>query len=100
ELRELALHLIATHHGHARPSIPAHDEGEIFADALEQDALEAALRYVRMQRRWGPWGLAWLEAPPGRQDSPLPGKGFDHQNLLPQANQSPDQPGVWQPRTP
>ena len=45
-------------------------------------------------------GLAWLEAPPGRQDSPLPGKGIDRQNLLPQANRSPDQPGVWQPRTP
>jgi hypothetical protein len=45
-------------------------------------------------------GLSWLEAPPGRQDSPLPGKGLGHQNLLPQANRSPDQLGVWQPQTP
>jgi hypothetical protein len=45
-------------------------------------------------------GLAWLEAPPGRQDSPLPGKGIDQHNLLPQANRLADQPGVWQPRTP
>jgi CRISPR-associated endonuclease/helicase Cas3 len=21
-----------------------------------------ALRFVRLQERWGPWGLAWLEA--------------------------------------
>jgi hypothetical protein len=45
-------------------------------------------------------GLAYLEAPPGRQDSPLPGKGFGQQNLLPQANRSADQPGLWQPLTP
>ncbi|MBF0375468.1 MAG: hypothetical protein HQL39_18910, partial [Alphaproteobacteria bacterium] len=25
-------------------------------------AREAALRFVRLQRRWGPWGLAWWEA--------------------------------------
>lgn len=62
EHRDLALHLIASHHGRARPSILAEDEEEIFPAVLEQDALEAAIRYVRLQRRWGPWGLAWLEA--------------------------------------
>ena len=62
DLRELALHLIAAHHGRARPSIPAEDEEEIFKEVLDQDALDAALRYIRLQRRWGPWGLAWLEA--------------------------------------
>ena len=62
DLRDLALHLIASHHGRARPDIPAEDEEELFPAVLEQDALDAALRYVRLQRRWGPWGLAWLEA--------------------------------------
>jgi CRISPR-associated endonuclease/helicase Cas3 len=61
-LRELALHLIASHHGRARPTILAEDEEEIFEDALARDALEAALRCIRLQRAWGPWGLAWLEA--------------------------------------
>ncbi|MGE0008579.1 MAG: type I-U CRISPR-associated helicase/endonuclease Cas3 [Parvibaculaceae bacterium] len=62
DLRDLALHAIASHHGRGRPTIPAADEEEFFAAVLEQDALDAALRYVRLQRRWGPWGLAWIEA--------------------------------------
>jgi CRISPR-associated endonuclease/helicase Cas3 len=62
EHRDLALHLIASHHGRARPSILAEDEEEIFPAVLDEDALQAAIRYVRLQRRWGPWGLAWLEA--------------------------------------
>jgi len=62
EHRDLALHLIASHHGRARPAIPAEDEEEIFPAVLDEDALQAAARYVRLQHRWGPWGLAWLEA--------------------------------------
>jgi CRISPR-associated endonuclease/helicase Cas3 len=54
--------MIASHHGRARPTILAADEEEFFPTVLEQDALDAALRYVRLQRKWGPWGLAWLEA--------------------------------------
>ena len=62
--RELALHLIAAHHGRARPFIPAIDEDEkdVFGVILSETAFEAARRYVRLQREWGPWGLAWLEA--------------------------------------
>jgi CRISPR-associated endonuclease/helicase Cas3 len=59
EQHELALHLIAAHHGHARPAIPAVDEAVPSSNAL---AREAALRFARLQRRWGPWGLAWWEA--------------------------------------
>jgi CRISPR-associated endonuclease/helicase Cas3 len=70
ELRELMLHLIASHHGRARPFMPAKDrqvpckgkDEQEFPAELEQDALDAALRYIRLQRRWGPWVLAWLEA--------------------------------------
>ncbi|MDW8262703.1 MAG: CRISPR-associated endonuclease Cas3'', partial [Phycisphaerales bacterium] len=60
--RELVLHLIAAHHGSARPvlSIEACD----FAppSVLQEKGVEAALRFARLQRAWGPWGLAWCEA--------------------------------------
>jgi CRISPR-associated endonuclease/helicase Cas3 len=61
ELRDLALHLVAAHHGHARPVIPPIDPAAP-PSALKARAQEAALRFARLQRRWGPWGLAWWEA--------------------------------------
>lgn len=60
-LRDLALHLIAAHHGQARPLITAYDPDEP-PSALEGRAREVALRFARLQKRWGPWGLAWWEA--------------------------------------
>jgi CRISPR-associated endonuclease/helicase Cas3 len=66
DLRDLALHLIAAHHGHARPTITPFDPGRPDAwetrAAQEERARESALRFARLQRRYGPWGLAWLEA--------------------------------------
>ncbi|MDZ3836910.1 MAG: type I-U CRISPR-associated helicase/endonuclease Cas3 [Rhodospirillales bacterium] len=61
ELRELALHLIAAHHGHARPVIAPADPAEP-PSASEARARDVALRFARLQRDWGPWGLAWWEA--------------------------------------
>ena len=29
---------------------------------LEERACAVALRFARLQKRWGPWGLAWWEA--------------------------------------
>jgi CRISPR-associated endonuclease/helicase Cas3 len=29
---------------------------------LEENTTEIALRFARLQKRWGPWGLAWWEA--------------------------------------
>ncbi|MCY4515412.1 MAG: type I-U CRISPR-associated helicase/endonuclease Cas3, partial [Candidatus Tectomicrobia bacterium] len=60
-LQELALHLIAAHHGWARPviSIRGGNEPPSF---LEKRARDVALRFARLQKRWGPWGLAWWEA--------------------------------------
>jgi len=59
--RDLMLHLVATHHGNARPLIhavdPLHPPSQ-----LKHVAQKAALRFARLQKRYGPWGLAWLEA--------------------------------------
>jgi CRISPR-associated endonuclease/helicase Cas3 len=61
DLQDLALHLIAAHHGFARPVIST--EGcEEPPSVLENRAREVALRFARLQKRWGPWGLAWWEA--------------------------------------
>jgi CRISPR-associated endonuclease/helicase Cas3 len=61
DLRDLALHLIAAHHGFARPVIGIGGCEDAPPSALEERAREVALRFARLQRRWGPWGLAWWE---------------------------------------
>lgn len=61
QARDLALHLIVAHHGFARPVIFAFDP-EAPPSLTEERAREVALRYARLQKRWGPWGLAWWEA--------------------------------------
>ncbi len=62
EWRELVLHLIADHHGQARPVIDTSGCEDAPPSALEARARNVALRFARLQRRWGPWGLAWWEA--------------------------------------
>lgn len=54
DLQDLALHMIVAHHGYGRPLIK--HRGDI------ERAGEVALRFAGLQRRWGPWGLAWWEA--------------------------------------
>lgn len=61
-LRDLALHLIASHHGFARPVISTRSCEDAPPSVLEVRAEETALRFARLQKRWGPWGLAWWEA--------------------------------------
>jgi CRISPR-associated endonuclease/helicase Cas3 len=61
DLQDLLLHLVAAHHGNARPLISARN-AEGAGVAPEARELEVALRFERLQRRWGPWGLAWWEA--------------------------------------
>lgn len=58
---DLALHLITAHHGRGRPTIHAYDPGQL-PSASAPLARDIALRFARLQRTWGPWGLAWLEA--------------------------------------
>lgn len=62
ELQDLALHIVAAHHGYARPLIGIQGCDEAPPSLLEGRAREVALRFVRLQRRWGPWGLTWWES--------------------------------------
>jgi CRISPR-associated endonuclease/helicase Cas3 len=77
---ELVLHLVASHHGHARPFAPPEDHrgqpsdlrvrttvGAVVLEAPadhRQDAVDSGIadRFFRLQHRYGWWGLAWLEA--------------------------------------
>jgi CRISPR-associated endonuclease/helicase Cas3 len=63
--RDLILHLVACHHGWARPHYePQH--GDIADDVLDEEnqeiANETMRRMARVQRKYGHWGLAWLES--------------------------------------
>ncbi len=63
DVRELALHLIASHHGHARPCFEVRAFSKHHGYAKSSDAAHGAtLRFARMQRRFGLWGLAYLES--------------------------------------
>lgn len=62
EDRDLVLHLIAAHHGNARPVISVESCPDGPPTAMEAAGLEVALRYARLQKRWGPWGLACWES--------------------------------------
>ncbi len=61
ELRDLCLHLIAAHHGFARPLLRT-DGAEEPPSVLVGRAQQIALRFARLEKTWGPWGLAWWEA--------------------------------------
>lgn len=65
--QDLILHLIATHHGWARPHF-RHNSGASAHDPMhttsenQQAAAKAMRRFARLQRRFGRWALAWLES--------------------------------------
>lgn len=61
EPRDLCLHLIAAHHGFARPLLRT-DGAEEPPSVLVHRAQDIALRFARLEKTWGPWGLAWWEA--------------------------------------
>lgn len=75
--RELVLHLVASHHGWCRPSAPPVDYEDDRAVELEHrdETLRATMRhraadpscgtedrFWNLNERYGPWGLAFLEA--------------------------------------
>ncbi len=60
EMKDLVRHLIAVHHGYGRPHFPEPfdpDHGDTAAIARE-----VPRRFARLQRRYGRWGLAYLES--------------------------------------
>ncbi len=61
---DLVLHLIAAHHGWARPHFRANamDYERYGEDDNAQAAFKTLQRFERLQRRFGRWGLAWLES--------------------------------------
>jgi CRISPR-associated endonuclease/helicase Cas3 len=62
--QDLVLHLIAAHHGRARPHFPmdeTFDPGKPDLVAMGA-AREAPRRFARLQRKYGRWGLAYLES--------------------------------------
>ena len=64
ETQDLALHLIAAHHGRARPHFPVNEafDPERSDDEAGASARETPCRFARLQRRYGRWGLAYLES--------------------------------------
>jgi CRISPR-associated endonuclease/helicase Cas3 len=63
EGRDLVLHLVATHHGYGRPHFE--DRAYDLKNPLEsnrREALDALRRFPALQREFGWWGLAYLEA--------------------------------------
>jgi CRISPR-associated endonuclease/helicase Cas3 len=64
EMQDLVLHLVASHHGRARPHFnpeEAFDPERTSGDA-EELSLETPRRFARLQRKYGRWGLAYLES--------------------------------------
>lgn len=62
--QDLALHMIASHHGRARPHFSADEAFDPEnKEAVAIDiAAEIPRRFARLQRRYGRWGLAYLES--------------------------------------
>ena len=62
--RDLVLHLIAAHHGYGRPHFPAEhaSDPECLESVIDEVAREVPRRFARLQRKYGRWGLAWLES--------------------------------------
>jgi CRISPR-associated endonuclease/helicase Cas3 len=62
DLQDLVLHIVAAHHGRARPSIETMGCEDKPPSVLQERACDVALRFTRLQKQWGPWGLAWWES--------------------------------------
>lgn len=64
EAQDIVLHLIAAHHGYARPHFPPQQVMDPNYSQSEADevSVDVMRRYARLQCRFGRWGLAYLES--------------------------------------
>ncbi len=58
---DLAMHLIATHHGRGRPHFPNGGFDPDHESRSDKIHSESVRRFARLQRKYGWWHLAWLE---------------------------------------
>ena len=84
--QDLVLHLIASHHGMARPHFGFDQilDDDHPAEAAETIAPEVLRRFARLQLRYGHWGLAYIESILRAADwhaSAFPSKFFDGTGL-------------------
>jgi len=87
ETRDLVLHLVAAHHGRGRPHFPLDEAFD--PDHPEEDAAELARqvprRFARLQRKYGRWGLAYLESLVRAADA-LASQALGSNGMVQQAN--------------
>jgi len=64
DLQQLVLQLIGAHHGRARPHFPGDEAFDHEAKGWEVAGIAASVpgRYAHLQRKYGRWGLAYLES--------------------------------------
>lgn len=62
EVFDLAMHLIAAHHGRARPHFPKGGFDPDSDSRSDEIHAESIRRFARLQRKYGWWRLAWLES--------------------------------------
>jgi CRISPR-associated endonuclease/helicase Cas3 len=63
EVKELVRHFIAAHHGRARPHFPGDEAFDPDSVRLSHEASrEVPRRFAKLQRKYGRWGLAYLES--------------------------------------
>jgi CRISPR-associated endonuclease/helicase Cas3 len=64
EMKDLVLHLIAGHHGRGRPHFSPDEifDPEPNGKDVAAIAVEVSPRFARLQRKYGRWGLAYLES--------------------------------------
>lgn len=62
EMHDVVLHLIAAHHGWARPHFDVEHAFDPERGDVDGIASEIPRRFARLQRRYGRWGLAYLES--------------------------------------
>jgi CRISPR-associated endonuclease/helicase Cas3 len=61
DTHDLALHLIATHHGFGRPHFDTAMDRDFSTTDCDTVHTESIRRFARLQRKHGWWHLAWLE---------------------------------------